>query len=456
MVETNLVTLKAEYEEFARQFDRSLSCNIVVDGKITSDTIWAKAVVDDACVEETFTHTAKDELEQKRYLKRYTKLVLYKALSKKFNKELPWGAINGIRPVKFARQLGGDYKRYLTEQMLVSGEKAELLERIILTQDKMGLDSSKIDLFIGIPFCPSRCAYCSFISEQITKKTRLNEYIDCLCKEIEAGKDYFLSNLGSIYIGGGTPIALPVELLEKLLKTIGKHSVEYTVEAGRPDCFDKDKLKLFADYGVNRICVNPQTFNDKTLVLMGRKHTTEQTINAFKLAREFDFIVNTDLIAGLVGESVEDFKFSMDKALELNAENITVHTLCLKAGSKLKTQGQVLSEDGVNEMHSYSQKLLYASGYNPYYLYRQKYSAGNLENVGYAKSGTECRYNIAVMEEITDNHAFGAGANTKVIFGGENRIERYFPPKDINTYIQKIDKIIEEKDKLLQKKLQLN
>ncbi len=456
MVNTRLEFLKAEYEEFARQFDVLLKADIFVDGKIDGAQIWALARVNDEQVEESYKLSINGELEQKRYLKRYTKLVLYKALVKHFKKQLAWGAINGIRPIKFARQLGEDFKSYLTEEMLVSQEKADLVERIITTQDKMKLDEDKVDLFIGIPFCPSRCAYCSFISQQITAKTRLNEYIDCLCREIEAEKDYFSSKLGSIYIGGGTPIALPIELLERLLRAIGKQSVEYTVEAGRPDCFDREKLKLFSDYGVNRICVNPQTFNDKTLELMGRRHTTEQTLPAFKMAREYQFIINTDLIAGLIGESVEDFKFSMDKALELGAENITVHTLCLKAGSKLKTQGQALSEEGINEMHSYSQRLLYSSGYNPYYLYRQKYSAGNLENVGYAKAGTECRYNVAVMEEITDNPAFGAGANTKVIFGGENRIERYFPPKDIDTYIQKIDKIIEEKDKLFQKKLHLN
>lgn len=456
MVDTNLLGFKSEYEEFVRQFDIDLKADIWVEGRLEKDKIFAKARVENQLVESVYDCKTEEQLEAKRLLKRYTKLVLYKALVKHFNKTLPWGAINGIRPVKFARQIEGDYKRYLTEQMLVSEQKADLLERIISTQDDMGLDNEKQDLFIGIPFCPSRCAYCSFISQQITKKTRLNEYIDCLCREIEAGKEYFQDKLGSIYIGGGTPIALPIELLEKLLKTVGKYQVEYTVEAGRPDCFDREKLKLMADFGVNRICVNPQTFNDKTLNLMGRRHTTEQTLNAFKMAREFDFIVNTDLIAGLIGESFEDFKYSMDKALSLGAENITVHTLCLKAGSKLKTSNQTLEGEGVNEMHAYSQKLLYASGYNPYYLYRQKYSAGNLENVGYAKKGTECRYNVAVMEELTDNPAFGAGANTKIVFGGENRIERYFPPKDIDTYIQKIDKIIEEKDKLFQKKLQLN
>ncbi|MBO4962933.1 MAG: coproporphyrinogen dehydrogenase HemZ, partial [Clostridia bacterium] len=359
------------------------------------------------------------------------------------------------RPVKFARGCI-DYKNYLKNEMLVSDKKVNLVDDIIKTQDKLNLDFNKVDLFVGIPFCPSRCAYCSFISEQITKKSRLNEYIDTLCAEIEAGKYYYQNNLGSIYIGGGTPIALPIELLEKLLKTIGKQNVEYTIEAGRPDCFSKDKLKLFADYGVSRICVNPQTLNDKTLVKMGRKHTAESVFSAYKMAREFPFIINTDLIAGLTDETFLDFKYSLDTILTLNPENVTVHTLCLKAGSKLKTEQEVLSDLDVEKMVDYTYTTLKNLGYNPYYCYRQKYSAGNLENVGYSKSGAECRYNICVMEELTDNPAFGAGANTKIIFNQENRIERYFPPKDINTYLNKLDKIIKEKDNLFKKKLQLN
>jgi len=454
MITTTLNKLLPEYEEFARQFDISLNSEIFVDGKIENKKIYAYAKVNGVEERGEYYFTKSTELELNRYLKRYTKLVLYKALVKAFKKELPWGAINGIRPVKFARSCI-DYKNYLQNEMLVSKEKVDLVDSIIKVQDSLNLDYNKQDVFVGIPFCPSRCAYCSFISQQITSKSRLNEYIECLCSEIEAGKDYYSDNLGSLYIGGGTPIALPYELLEKLLKTIGKQNVEYTVEAGRPDCFDKDKLKLFAEYGVNRICVNPQTLNDKTLVKMGRKHTAEDVFSAYSLAREFSFKINTDLIAGLTDETFNDFKYSLDTILSLKPENVTVHTLCLKAGSKLKTQQDVLEETGVYEMVSYSNKTLVGSGYNPYYCYRQKYSAGNLENVGYSLKGSECRYNICVMEELTDNPAFGASANTKVVFGGENRIERYFPPKDIDTYINKIDKIIKEKNILFQNKLQL-
>lgn len=452
MINSNLTNLIPEYEEFARQFDVLLQTEIYVEGVLQNNKIIASARVENQTIKEEFCFDFATELEMKRYLKRYTKLVLYKALVKHFKRELPWGAINGIRPIKFARSCN-NYTDYLKNEMLVSQKKVDLVDSIIKVQDKMQLDTTKADVFVGIPFCPSRCAYCSFISEQISSKSRLNEYIECLCKEIEASKDFYLNNLGSIYIGGGTPIALPYELLEKLLKTIGKQNVEFTIEAGRPDCFDKDKLKLFADYGVNRICVNPQTLNDKTLVKMGRKHTADDVLKAYEMAREFDFLINTDLIAGLTGESVEDFKYSLNKILSLNPDNVTVHTLCLKAGSKLKNELNTLSSFGVEEMVDYSANVLQASGYNPYYLYRQKYSAGNLENVGYSKTGKECRYNITVMEELTDNPAFGAGANTKVVFGGEKRIERYFPPKDINTYINKIDKIIQEKNKLLQKKV---
>ena len=450
MIKTNLEKLLPEYQEFARQFDLNLESDIFVDGKIENKKITAYAVVNGQESFGEYYFTKSTELELNRYLKRYTKLVLYNALVKAFNKELSWGAINGIRPIKFARSCI-DYKNYLKNEMRVSNKKVQLVDDIIKTQDKLNLDYSKVDVFVGIPFCPSRCSYCSFISQQITSKTRLNEYIDTLCAEIEAGKYFYQNNLGSIYIGGGTPIALPYELLEKLLKTIGKQNVEYTIEAGRPDCFDKDKLKLFADYGVSRICVNPQTLNDKTLVKMGRKHTAESVFTAYKMAREFPFIINTDLIAGLTDESVQDFKYSLDNILSLNPENITVHTLCLKAGSKLKTEQDKLVETGVEEMVDYANLTLKEAGFMPYYCYRQKYSAGNLENVGYSKNGAECRYNICVMEELTNNPAFGASANTKVLFNKEDRIERYFPPKDIDTYLNKIDKIIKEKDILFKK-----
>ena len=206
-------------------------------------------------------------------------------------------------------------------------------------------------------------------------------------------------------------------------------------------------LELLKKYGVNRICINPQTFNDKTLKVIGRKHTAEDIYRKYALAKEFGFTVNMDLIAGLTGESFEDFKFSLDKAVELDPDNITVHTLSLKKGSKLKESTDRLPEGEISKMIDYSVYKLINNGFNPYYMYRQKYMAGNLENTGYTKKGKACVYNVDVMEEITDNLACGANAVTKKLIISENRIERYGAPKDIKTYIEKVDKIIEEKNK---------
>ena len=236
-------------------------------------------------------------------------------------------------------------------------------------------------------------------------------------------------------------------MLEKVLKAIGSVNCEYTVEAGRPDCIERETLELLKKYGVTRICVNPQTFNDKTLKIIGRKHTADDIKEKFALAKEFGFDVNMDLIAGLNGETLDDFKYSIDQAIELNPDNITVHTLALKKGSKLKETTERLAEGEISKMIDYSVYRLINSGYNPYYMYRQKYMAGNLENTGYTKKGKACVYNVDVMEEITDNLACGANAVTKKLIIAENRIERYGAPKDVKTYIDKIEKIVEEKNK---------
>ncbi|MCQ2399070.1 MAG: radical SAM protein, partial [Clostridia bacterium] len=259
----------------------------------------------------------------------------------------------------------------------------------------------------------------------------------------------FVKDLKSVCIGGGTPVARPTDALKKVLTAMGYKGVEYTVEAGRPDCIDYEKLKLLADFGVTRICVNPQTFNNATLERIGRFHTAEDVIDKYLLARkEFDFDINMDLIAGLDGESVEDFKKSVDKAIELSPDNITVHTLCLKKGSALKEEESRLDGAGVEEMVEYAHSSLDKAGYSPYYLYRQKYMAGNLENTGYAKQGKACVYNVDIMEEISDNVACGANAVSKALFDGGERIERYANPKDIPTYVAKLQKIKEEKKSL--------
>lgn len=388
-----------------------------------------------------------DELENKRLIKRYAKLSLYKSLSDYLGQKLVWGALTGIRPVKYAYSLGENWREKMAEEMMVSESKLDIVSRIMQEQKPFyERTEGNCDLFVSIPFCPTRCLYCSFLSNEIGKEKQLDGYIDCLVKEIESAKP-LIKNLRSVYVGGGTPVSLPLPLLERVLKAIGRVDCEYTVEAGRPDCIERETLQLLKDYGVTRICLNPQTFNDKTLKLIGRRHTAQDIFDKYELAKEFGFSVNMDLIAGLTDESFEDFKHSIDTAIGLSPDNITVHTLSLKRGSKLKETTKKLPEGEIAKMIDYSVYKLINNGFNPYYLYRQKYMAGNLENTGYTKSGKACVYNIDVMEEITDNLACGANAVTKKLILAEDRIERYGSPKDIATYIAKVDKIIEEKNK---------
>ena len=391
----------------------------------------------------------EDELIFKRLAKRYCKLAFYKVLSK-FKGPLVWGALTGIRPTKLAymEQAEGRDFHELFKKMDVSAPKTELVGRILSVQKKVYGNGGGQDLFISIPFCPTKCEYCSFITAPVeATKGYLDAYIDCLVREIQAVMP-LLTNLKSIYIGGGTPFVLSETHLKRIFGVLnGLKPREYTVEAGRPDVFTEEKLQLCKDYGVTRICVNPQSFNDSTLEKIGRKHTAQQTVQAFRLAEKFGFDINLDLIAGLADESVSDFEKSLKEAISLNPANITVHTLSLKSGAKLKERIKRLNIAGISDMVSLSDKLLTEAGYSPYYLYRQKYQAGGLENVGWCKNGKECVYNIDVMEEISDNIAVGANAISKKLFEGD-RIERYATPKDLPTYINKIDKIIEERKKL--------
>lgn len=397
----------------------------------------------------------KDDIEKKRLLKRYAKLSLYKGLSKYFEKDLPWGALTGIRPTKLAYQQiekDGCFTEFFTDVMKVSKEKTELVESIINTQKGIyEQNDENTDFFVFIPFCPSRCKYCSFISADIKSASKyVDEYVDTLVDEINYSAR-FVKKLRSIYIGGGTPVALGDIHLEKVLCAIDKINtgVEYTVEAGRPDAITESNLELLKKHNVTRICVNPQTFNDKTLVRLGRNHTSNDVVEKYLLARKY-FDVNMDLIAGLEGETFDDFKYSIDKAISLSPDNITVHTLCIKRGSYLAESEDRLSGEVVSEMVEYAHNALKEAGYSPYYLYRQKYMAGNLENVGYAKAGKVCVYNIDIMEEIAQNVACGANAISKRVYFGGERIEREASPKDVKTYLQKIDLIKQRKSKLFE------
>lgn len=392
-------------------------------------------------------------LVYKSLCKRYAKLALYRILSARFQKTLPWGALTGIRPTRlaYAELEHGRPFEPLLQDMGVSETNIQLLARVI--EGQRGIYEKKegnCDLFISLPFCPTKCVYCSFITAPIAATRKyVNDYLSALEKELSLLPPF--KTLRSVYVGGGTPFALEADELERVLKAVSavrKNDCEFTVEAGRPDVFTEEKLALCKRYGVTRICINAQSFSNKTLEKIGRKHTAEDVEKAFKMAAPYQFTVNCDLIAGLTDESVGEFQNSVDKAIALAPENITVHTLCLKKGARLKEETSSLDGDALGEMIAYSRERLTQAGYEPYYLYRQKYMAGAHENVGWTKKGYASVYNVDIMEEIADNFAVGGNAVSKKVFLGEGRIERIGSPKDIPTYLEKVDVLIEEKQSL--------
>ena len=396
---------------------------------------------------------AHDDIEFRRYAKRSAKLAFYELLHSVTGKSFPYGALTGIRPTKLAymeQAEGRDFKE-LFSQMYVGDENTRFVGRVLEVQRPFYVQKGGQDIFIGLPFCPSKCRYCSFITAPVSAtKQYIEAYICCVEREIASLKP-ILTKVRSVYIGGGTPFVFDCGQLERIyaaVAALGLPACEYTVEAGRPDVFTEDKLRLSRDYGINRICVNPQSFSDQTLKKIGRSHTAEQTFAAYEMAKKYGFDINIDLIAGLEGEGVEDFRSSLSSAIELRPANITVHTLSLKAGAKLKEVTRRLHIEGIGGMIALSREMLTATGYQPYYMYRQKYQAGGHENCGWALPGKACVYNIDVMEEISDNIAVGANAISKRVYPEENRIERLASPKDIPTYIAKCDSISQKRLKL--------
>ncbi len=454
MIDTNLPNIKSELLEIVNLFDGGDQFKIrhrftENENKfVNTITLNGKVFAYGNLVSKSLT-----EIEKKRLVKRYAKLSLYKAFSRLLGVDLPWGALTGIRPTKLAyQQMTGDndFEEFFVDTMKVSQEKTSLIKEII--EEQKGIyrkDDNNTDFFVFIPFCPSRCKYCSFISADIkSARKHVDEYVDTLIYEINQSKKY-IKNLRSIYVGGGTPVSLSDEQLDRVLTALDdiNTGVEFTVEAGRPDAITQSNLQILKKHNVTRICINPQTFSNKTLEILGRNHTAQDVVDKFNMAKD-NFIINMDLIAGLDGESFEDFKASIDKAVQLNPDNITVHTLCIKKGSYLAQAENRLSGEIVCQMVDYAREKLKANGYKPYYLYRQKYMAGNLENVGYAKTGKSCVYNVNVMEEISSTVACGANAISKRVYNGGERIERSASPKDVPTYINKIDSILSKKEKL--------
>ncbi len=453
MLNTNCEALREEIMLVIRAFDCededfthyfSSSC-----GKFFNSIEYAGRFYD---FEEEYK--ADDELVFKRLAKRSCKLAFYKVISSAKGKSLPWGALTGIRPTKLAYNEiadGRDFEKLFSDAC-VAPENTALVKKILEVQKGFYKKGGQ-DLYVSLPFCPSKCDYCSFITAPIENTRKfVGEYVNCIVKELYSIKP-FIDNLRSVYIGGGTPFVLDNAQLTPIYAAINElfgSNFEYTVEAGRPDVFTEEKCALAKEYGVNRICVNPQTFNDETLKKIGRKHTAEQTLSAYAMAEKYGFDINIDLIAGLADETAEDFAYSLERAISLSPAAITVHTLSLKSGAKLKENTKKLFVAGIGEMINISREKLTAAGYEPYYLYRQKYQAGGCENVGWAKRGKACVYNIDVMEEITDNIAVGANAISKRLFGDEDRIERYATPKDIPTYIAKLEKIIADRKNLFE------
>ncbi len=382
-----------------------------------------------------------------------------------------WGILTGVRPVKLLRSLTGQFGqeeavRILCEKYLVTPEKAELSRKTMWNEGKI-LERSRPDsfsLYVSIPFCPTRCSYCSFVSSSVEKSMKLiPEYVDRLAEELrftgEVVKRCGL-RLESVYFGGGTPTTLSPEQMRLLLQTVRDsfdltYCQEFTVEAGRPDTITREKLEVLREAGVNRISINPQTLNDSVLQEIGRKHTAQETLDAFFLARECGMEnINMDLIAGLPSDTLESFRNTLDTLLELDPESITIHTLSLKRSARIyqEEDGTTPEDDGAEaaEMLEYAGKVLPSAGYAPYYLYRQSRMVGNLENTGWSKPGCESPYNVYIMDETHTILACGAGAATKVKDPGSDRLERIFNFKFPYEYISRFHEILERKEKVEQ------
>ncbi len=394
---------------------------------------------------------------------------LYKSLCAHTGKELPWGNMTGIRPTKIAMSqlLEGknpeEILKYYQEKHFVSTEKA-LLSIDIAERERRLLSTLHYEdgysLYIGIPFCPTTCLYCSFTSYPIVvHKKRVEKYIDCLIREMDYVREVYKDKvLDTVYIGGGTPTTLEADQLDRLISALKERFdfntvQEFTVEAGRADSITREKLEVLYKHGVDRISVNPQTMNQFTLDAIGRRHTVEQVMEAYNMAREIGFSnINMDLILGLPGEDVAEVTHTIEEVKKLNPDSLTVHSLAIKRASKLAQWIQshdISCINNTDETMSIAMEGAKALNMQPYYLYRQKNMSGNFENVGYAREGKYGIYNVLIMEELQTIVALGAGSITKRVCK-DGRIERCDNVKDVELYIDQIEEMIERKRKLLE------
>ncbi len=393
-------------------------------------------------------------------------IALFECLTKFFNYFPQWGILTGVRPAKLfsriSKSKGIEFaKSYFKNYLMVSDKKIALCEETIKGENEITSLSKgdNFSLYISVPFCPSRCSYCSFVSHSIEKaKAYIPQYVDLLCEELKITAQKANENnlrLMTVYIGGGTPTTLSAEQLELVMRTVSENFdlseiSEYTVEAGRPDTITKEKLLAIKNGGATRISINPQTMNDCVLEKIGRRHTSQQTVDAFLLSRECGFDnINMDLIAGLSGDTFESFCESVKTVVGLNPESVTVHSLSMKRASTLSINGDLpeieigkISSDMVDFAYNY----LCKNGIFPYYMYRQSKTVGNLENVGYAKPGKECLYNVYIMDETHSILACGASAVTKLREPNGEKIERIFNFKYPYEYISRFSEILNRKN----------
>ena len=398
-------------------------------------------------------------LEEKRQLKRLIKRCCYQLFKAYTGRTPAWGSLTGIRPTRlYYQQMETGKSRQQAREALcelfdLSEEKIDLLDEIITAQE--GLIQRPLnacDLYVGIPFCTTRCAYCSFSSGEIGNGKLVEPYLKALFHEIdlcsemaeEMGLDIRVG-----YIGGGTPSSLTSSQLDRLLNHIERRFgrlEEFTVEAGRPDTLDYDKLAMMRSHPVTRISINPQTMNDETLRIIGRAHTAQQTVECYQMARNLGFSdINMDVIAALPGEDYNKFAYTLNCIKELDPDSLTVHTLAIKRSSKLHEQRYQQQEEDVARMVALGRETAHQMGMRAYYLYRQKYMAQNLENVGYAKPQSVCRYNIDNMEETTSVLALGAGGISKCVMRQEEKILRAPNIANIEQYIERVDEMVERK-----------
>ena len=402
-------------------------------------------------------------LHRRRAARRLCKQTLYDLLHEMTGIRPPWGSLTGVRPTHLMLEAlkEGLSPEAATDRLVrdfdVAPDRAVLLAEIAAVQGQLPLPGDEwMDVYIGIPFCTTRCAYCSFSSGEIGDGRLVNPYMNALVQEMHACADILHDSgrkLRALYVGGGTPTALPQDAFERLLEeTLNcfPRAAEYTVEAGRPDTLTREKLRAIRNAGISRISINPQTMNDRTLQVIGRAHTARQVRDAYALARDEGIPhINMDVIAGLPGENEQDFTHTMNEAMSLKPESLTVHTLAIKRSSRMSLENHPLPDGEMTaRMVETGRKTARILGMTPYYLYKQKYMAGNLENTGYALPGHACLYNVDIMEETSHILAMGAGGISKRIWPEEGHITRAPNVSNIHDYLTRTDEMIRRKQEL--------